>query len=64
MTLAVLWDWRAYEVQLAYERDMPADGRGTLVQHMALLSGAWSFQLGAPAPPAPAVPPLEGQDDR
>jgi hypothetical protein len=37
----VIGGWR---LQAAYERDMPVDGRGTgLVQHMALLQGAWTF---------------------
>lgn len=35
----------AWRVQVAYERDMPVDGRGTgLVQHMAMVLGARSFQ--------------------
>lgn len=38
---AALGPWR---VLAAYERDMPVDARGTgLVQHMAMLQGAWSF---------------------
>lgn len=41
----------AFEVHLAYERDVPVD-RGALVQQFVYLLGAWSFDLREVRPPA------------
>lgn len=45
---AMLGAWTA---QLAYERDMPIDGRSVtnLVQHMVMLQGVWSVAWAGPA---------------
>jgi hypothetical protein len=60
LTPEIIFHRRAFELHVAYERDMPLD-RGGLVQQFVYVLGVWSFSLLDPAPAPPAQPAPPGQ---
>jgi hypothetical protein len=66
LTPALIARFEPYQVQVAYERDMPIDGKSAIpgyTQSLAYVLAEWAFDTApepvAPAPPAAASPPSD-----